>query len=244
VTAILLTALVLGAMGSVHCIGMCGPLALSLPIASDKPMGRFAGSFLYNLGRVCTYAILGAVAGVMGQSFAIFGIQQWIAVLSGTLIIIYLLWPSVFLFRRSHTQVQRLFTTIRQALSIQFQKAGYRSLFYIGILNGLFPCGLVYMALAGSINTGSVVYGSLFMAAFGLGTLPLMWALTFFGNSMPTAIRVNIKKAYPFVLGTVACLLIIRGLGLGIPYLSPKGLGGNTDKIVAVDCHPRHAVVQ
>ena len=97
----------------------------------------------------------------------------------------------------------------------------YQSVFFIGLVNGLLPCGLVYMALAGAVATTSVVKSSLFMAAFGLGTLPLMWGVSFFGSFINVQTRVIIRRAYPYLMVGMAFLLILRGLGLDIPFLSP-----------------------
>lgn len=113
------------------------------------------------------------------------------------------------------------FEKIRAALGQLFFKKNYSSLFSIGLLNGLLPCGLVYMAAAGAVATGDVVNSVLFMAFFGLGTLPVMWSVAFFGNYVSIGLRQKIRKAYPYMMALMACLLILRGLGLGIPYVSP-----------------------
>jgi sulfite exporter TauE/SafE len=91
----------------------------------------------------------------------------------------------------------------------------------IGLLNGLLPCGLVYLALASAVAAGSAVNGAAFMAFFGLGTLPAMFAIAVFGNFMRQGIRLKLRRAVPAFMTVMALLLILRGLSLGIPYLSP-----------------------
>jgi uncharacterized protein len=232
-----ITALVMGAIGSLHCVGMCGPLALSLPVVAQKPAGRMAYTLLYNLGRVVTYSVLGAVLGIVGASFALVGFQQALSIVAGLLIILYLAWPNGKWLPLSNGKVQFFFGALRNRLAELFSKKNYQSVFFIGILNGLLPCGLVYMAAAGAVSTASVAGSSLFMAVFGLGTLPVMWSVAFFGSLAGFKTRAVIKKAYPYLMFLMGCLLIIRGLGLGIPYLSP---GFNTTAAgqgIRIECH-------
>lgn len=234
---LLLTAMVMGGIGSLHCVGMCGPLALSVPVPVASNFAKLIAALLYNMGRVVTYACLGAVAGVAGASFTFFGFQQGLSVFAGTLIIIYLLWPQLPFYKKGHYRFQFILGKIRSALSKLFKQNNYQSVFFIGLLNGLLPCGLVYMAVATAVATGSVVKSSLFMAGFGLGTLPLMWAFTFSGSIISIKARVAIKKAYPYLLFMMACLLILRGIGLGIPYLSPQWQPDNKVFDNPANCH-------
>lgn len=231
-----ITALVMGAVGSLHCVGMCGPLALSLPVVTPNPSGRMFYTLLYNMGRVVTYATMGAVLGIIGASFALVGFQQALSIIAGLLILFYLVWPQSKWLLISNSRVQHFFEVIRNNLSKLFYRKNYHSVFFIGLLNGLLPCGLVYMAIAGAVSTASVVKSSLFMAAFGLGTLPLMWCISFFGSSINFKTRASIRRAYPYLMFFMACLLIVRGLGLGIPYLSPGFNDVNTAAASTVEC--------
>ena len=224
----------LGLLGSFHCVGMCGPLALSLPINSDNLGVKFLGTLLYNAGRVVTYSIIGLCIGMIGKSFALFGLQQWLSIVMGALILLYLLLGKRFKnWSIPVPGVKNLFVGLRKALGNMYMSRKFFSLFLIGLLNGLLPCGLVYMALAGAAASGSMTNSAIFMASFGLGTLPLMWAVAFFGNCLGTGLRISVRKAYPFVMALVACLLILRGMGLGIPYVSPKV---SADKKEMVEC--------
>lgn len=224
----------MGMLGSFHCVGMCGPLALSLPLSSNSLWAKFSGAFLYNSGRIVTYAAFGAVFGIIGNSVAMFGYQQWLSVIMGIAIIVFVVLPKTASPFKNNHGVLAFFERLRAGLGKLFFKKGYSSLFAIGLLNGLLPCGLVYMAAAGAVATGDVKSSVLFMVFFGLGTLPVMWSIAFFGNYVGVSLRQKIRKAYPYMMTVMACLLILRGLGLGIPYVSPKVDAGNK---VAHNCY-------
>lgn len=219
---LIFAAFTIGLLGSFHCVGMCGPLALSLPLNNNSFWGKFSGSLLYNAGRIVTYSAFGLVFGAIGKSVALFGYQQWLSVLLGVVIIVFIILPKQITFIKKKNMVLRFFEKLRTSLGQLFFKKNYSSLFSIGLLNGLLPCGLVYMAAAGAVATGDITKSVLFMAFFGLGTLPMMWSVAFFGNYIGISIRQKIRKAYPYMMMLMACLLILRGMGLGIPYVSPK----------------------
>lgn len=212
----------MGTLGSFHCVGMCGPLALSLPINNNSFQSKFLGALLYNAGRIITYSVFGLVFGIIGKSVALFGYQQWLSIILGILIIMFLLLPKKYTAFANNNIVLTFFGKIRSALAKLFVTKNNTSLFTIGLLNGLLPCGLVYMAAAGAIATGDILRSVLFMAFFGLGTLPIMWSIAFLGNYVSINIRQKIRRAYPYMMIVMACLLIVRGMGLGIPYVSPK----------------------
>lgn len=232
---LLTAAMAMGMLGSFHCVGMCGPLALSLPLSSNSLWAKFSGAFLYNSGRIVTYAVFGIVFGLIGNSVAFFGYQQWLSVILGILIIVFTVLPKKAVPFKTNNGVLAFFERLRAVLGKLFFKKGYSSLFAIGLMNGLLPCGLVYMAAAGAVATGDVKSSVLFMVFFGLGTLPVMWSIAFFGNYVGVSIRQKIRKAYPYMMTVMACLLILRGLGLGIPYVSPKVDAGNK---VVHNCYP------
>jgi sulfite exporter TauE/SafE len=223
-TTIFFSALALGAFGSFHCIGMCGPIAFSLPLAGKGDLAKFTGTLLYNFGRIVTYSCLGLLLGLTGASLALIGIQQLVSIIAGVLILVILLWPGKLGWTRmpQNGLFYKTVAKIRSMIGRYFNARSYWSLFMIGLLNGLLPCGLVYMAITGAIISADPLESSLFMACFGLGTLPVMWSVSFFGNYISTGLRQRIRRVYPVLLGLMACLLIVRGMGLGIPYLSPK----------------------
>jgi sulfite exporter TauE/SafE len=216
-------AFMIGIVGSFHCVGMCGPLALALPLSHNSFAAKIAGAFLYNAGRVVTYSFFGLIFGLIGQTAALFGFQQWLSIGAGALILLFIIMPKKYKMQSTAANYTNgSFSKLRSALAGLFTQKNNSSLFVIGLLNGLLPCGLVYMAVAGAIGTGEVGSSILFMAAFGLGTLPVMWGIAFFGNYVGLGLRQKIRSAYPYMMGLMACLLILRGMGLGIPYVSPE----------------------
>ncbi|MBS1741933.1 MAG: sulfite exporter TauE/SafE family protein [Bacteroidetes bacterium] len=232
--SLFVTALVMGAVGALHCVGMCGPIAMSLPVVSNNNFSRFISTLLYNAGRVTTYATLGFIVGLAGSGIGLMGYQQALSIGIGIIILLFIFFPSKTFSMNNPVAV--FFKQCREWLGALFIKKNYRSVFFIGLLNGLLPCGLVYLAMAGAISTASAFKSSLFMAAFGLGTLPLMWSVTFFGGFVSISIRQKIRKLYPYMMAVMAVLLIVRGLGLNIPYLSP-GIHNNHDGMQAISCH-------
>ncbi len=232
--ALITTAIILGALGSAHCIGMCGPIALSLPVVADNNYSKFLGALLYNAGRVLTYACIGLLFGLAGKSFSLFGFQQILSVSMGVIIILFLIFPPKKNLLTQNKHIASFFADIRNKIGILFTKRNYSSLFMIGLLNGLLPCGLVYLAIAGAVATSDPLKSSVFMASFGLGTLPLMWAIAFFGSFINLHTRKILNKAYPYMMGIMACLLIIRGLGLNIPYISPAH---SNETSTVIECH-------
>lgn len=232
--ALFISAFVLGALGSVHCVGMCGPIALSLPTVNKGNKSKFISVLLYNTGRVVTYSFFGLLFGIIGRTFALFGFQQWLSAVVGVVIILFLLLPKTSqVFEKTNLFVH-FFYKIRSRLSNLFKRRNYKSVFFIGLLNGLLPCGLVYMAVAAAIATASVLNSSLFMAFFGFGTFPMMLSVSFFGGFINVRTRQKIRAAYPYLMAILACLLIVRGLGLGIPYVSPANFPGTSNAIL---CH-------
>jgi len=215
----LLAAISLGFLGSFHCIGMCGPIALSIPVKRNTRWSFFGGSLVYNSGRMLSYAAMGLLFGLVGQGFAIAGWQSALSIALGVLILVLLFLPAGLVRKVSPLQ---WFTRLRAALQKLFGVHTTRSLLIIGLLNGLLPCGLVYMGIAGALATGGALQGALFMAAFGLGTFPAMLAVGMARNHISIRMRERIRKAMPVFIAGMALLLILRGMGLGIPYLSPS----------------------
>ncbi|MEO6251958.1 MAG: sulfite exporter TauE/SafE family protein [Ferruginibacter sp.] len=227
-------AFMIGIVGSFHCVGMCGPLALALPLANDSFFAKFSGALIYNAGRIATYSVFGLIFGAIGQTASLFGFQQWLSISTGLLILVFIVIPKKYNMQQAASNyTTRFFSGIRMQLGRLFTKKNNTSFFVIGLLNGLLPCGLVYMAVAGAIAAGSIGNSVLFMAAFGLGTLPIMWSVAFFGNYVGVSLRQKIRRVYPYMLALMACLLILRGMGLGIPYVSPKM---NTEQAAVHGC--------
>lgn len=218
-----LAALTLGFLGSFHCIGMCGPIALALPLNRTNAFTKASGSIVYNLGRMITYALFGGLFGLLGQSMAIAGYQQVLSIVLGVLILILVLLPGSVAGRMRVTCfIYSYVGKVKTSLGKLFRKSSYSSLFLIGTLNGMLPCGLVYLGIAGAIATGSALSGSMFMAAFALGTLPAILGVSLAGSMISVNLRSKMRKAVPVFVGIMALMLILRGMNLGIPYLSPR----------------------
>jgi len=217
------TAFIVGLVGSAHCAGMCGPIALALPLRSESWLTRISGGLVYNTGRIITYMLLGAIFGLLGKGLHMAGFQLWASVIIGILMIAFVLVPIIFNKMPSLNQVfegysARLLSGFRN----MFRTGGTLSLLGIGLLNGILPCGLVYVAVAGAINTGDVVSAMLYMALFGAGTIPVMLAVSIAGTMISLKLRIFVNKLSPYVIVLLGVLFILRGLSLGIPYISPK----------------------
>jgi len=218
----LYTALVLGLLGSFHCLGMCGPIAFVLPLNRDNKIKAFLQTFLYHLGRIISYALIGLLFGLLGKGLYLSGLQQNLSIVIGVLMILVVMVPASF-FNKFNLTKPLYFAVgkVKSNLGIYLKKSSLKAFFVIGFLNGFLPCGLVYMALFAAISTGSSINGALYMALFGLGTVPMMTAALLFGNFIKLSIRNKIQKAIPIFVVIIGLLFILRGLGLGIKYLSP-----------------------
>lgn len=218
-----LTAFSIGFLGSLHCVGMCGPIALALPLNRSSLFDQWLGSLLYNIGRASSYFLLGLVFGMLGFGFSLAGLQQSLSIIFGLLIVLSVLLPSLSKKLPNRFSFYTLWLgKVKGALSKRFGKSSAQNLFLIGFLNGLLPCGLVYLAIAGAITMQNALNGGLFMAAFGLGTLPMMLGVAFYGNKIKQWAQPSLKNFIPFFIVLIGALFILRGMNLGIPYISPK----------------------
>lgn len=217
-------AFALGLIGSLHCAFMCGPLMLALPAAPGGATRFVIGRLAYQLGRVTTYAALGLVAGVAGKSFFVIGAQRGLSIALGAAILAGFFAASKF---GASAPVARLVFVLKTVMSAQLQRRGLWAQALLGMLNGLLPCGLVYVALAGAVTQGAPGKGIIYMAVFGLGTLPMMLAAGFAGRAFPATLRLKLRALMPVGVCVLAALLILRGLALGIPYISPDLASAN-----------------
>jgi sulfite exporter TauE/SafE len=218
----LLTGILVGFLGSVHCAGMCGPLALALPVPAGGTLTYLYGRVLYNTGRVVTYTLFGAVAGLVGRTLVLAGAQQIVSVVIGLFILLAALFPLVLKsFFPSIVLPARFRARIQSKLAGLLKQSSIVALFLSGLLNGMLPCGFVYVALAAAITTGDVYRGVLFMVGFGVGTGPIMLAIALAGKYVQAGIRRRLVALAPVLTAALAVLLILRGLNLDIPYISP-----------------------
>jgi sulfite exporter TauE/SafE len=210
----------IGLFGSVHCIGMCGPLALAIPSFQTKWWLIVSDKLLYNMGRVITYSFLGLLIGLLGKQLWLAGLQQGVSLLSGMFIIMAGL-SRLFKIRFSKNPgVAKLLSPVARLLNYALRhKAGH---LIVGILNGFLPCGFVYLALVGAINTTSPVSAAQYMFWFGMGTFPLMLLATVSSGFVGPVIRRRINRTMPYLMVCLGFWFVLRGMNLNIPYLSPK----------------------
>lgn len=222
ITEVISIGFLMGSVGNLHCIGMCGPIAMALPLGDRTTGSRLYGGAIYNAGRIFTYTWLGLTLGLVGGFLVTPKIQSTLSLIFGAAILLYLFLPATVKksFAKS-SPAQGFFLNLRKQLGKLLSTPTNSSLFGIGMLNGLLPCGMIYLALTSSFLTGSLLRGGLFMASFGLGTFPAMLAAVFFGSYLHQQVRVNLRRTIPVFLACMAALLVLRGLNLGIPYLSP-----------------------
>ena len=215
------SALLLGVFGSFHCVGMCGPIAFMLPVDRQSETKKAFQVLLYHLGRLGAYGLIGLFFGLVGKSLYIFGLQQQLSIIIGIVMILVIVMPSVFKLNQLSQPVYRVISKLKSAMGNSFKKKSADTFLTIGFLNGFLPCGLVYMAVFASLAMQSPLEGTLYMVLFGLGTIPLMSAVVFFGGFLTAKSKRTIQRLIPIFIVFIGVLFIIRGLGLGIPYLSP-----------------------
>jgi sulfite exporter TauE/SafE len=219
----LYTALLFGLISSFHCIGMCGPIALMLPLDRNNQIKMVTQLITYHFGRLFAYASIGFIFGMLGKGFLLAGFQQKTSIILGIVIILIVVIPEKVLANFNFSKpIFKVISNVKSALGSQFKNKSYQSLFTIGLLNGFLPCGMVYVALFGAVAMQSPTLGILYMILFGLGTIPLMSSVVYLKNAITISIKNKIQKAIPYVAVFIGILFILRGLGLGIPYISPS----------------------
>ncbi len=217
------TAIIFGLLSSFHCIGMCGPIAMMLPVDRNNSSKRVLQIITYHLGRISAYATIGFVFGLVGKGFFMAGIQQQLSIGIGIAMIVVVLIPEKLFARYNFSKpIFKLVAGIKSTLGAQFKNKSFKSLFTIGLLNGFLPCGMVYVALFGAIAMQNAGLGVVYMILFGLGTIPLMSSIVLIQGYITLPMRNRIQRLIPYVAITMGCLFILRGLGLGIPYVSPS----------------------
>ena len=227
---LLLSALLLGLMGSFHCLGMCGPIAFVLPVDRQNKFKMALQTLLYHLGRMTAYASIGLVFGYLGKGISLVGFQQKVSLIMGILMLIFAFVPSSkVLHLKAFAWWNSFVYFIKNSLGNYLQKRSTMGFYVIGFFNGLLPCGLVYIALVGAMASGDPILGAMYMAVFGLGTAPMMTLAVYLGNFVSVTLRNKINKMIPFAVAFVGILFILRGLNLGIKYISPSDKMLDTD---------------
>lgn len=217
-----LTGFLLGLTSNFHCIGMCGPIAMAIPVKRKNNFTVLSGALQYNLGRIITYSILGLLVGSIGLTINTLGFLQWLSIIAGIGLIL-IAWRHVFSsFFSARLPQLRIQSFLNAGLGKIIKSKSPFKLLFLGSLNGLLPCGMVYAALLNALLTGEILFSGIAMAAFGIGTLPAMIAVTFMANKITPQWRQRMNKAVPYLLTVVGLLIVLRGMNLNIPYISPK----------------------
>ncbi len=221
----LYSAFIFGLISSFHCVGMCGPIAMMLPVDRNNEAKKVSQIITYHIGKLFAYGILGLIFGLLGKSFYLAGMQQQLSIIVGILMIIVALVPEkVFAKYNFSKPVYKIISKVKSNLGQQFKNKSYKSLFTIGLLNGFLPCGMVYVAIFGAIAMQSVSLGIFYMLLFGIGTIPMLTAVIYISNLISFSFRGTLQKIIPVVAVIIGMLFIIRGLGLDILYLSPSNM--------------------
>ncbi|MFZ1495504.1 MAG: sulfite exporter TauE/SafE family protein [Saprospiraceae bacterium] len=216
----IISGFLLGAAGSLHCIGMCGALAISLPVAQQSNFQKSISHLFYNSGRVVTYTIAGAIFGVIGNVFSLFKLQQMLTISAGILMFVLAV---TYLYRVNIFNSNSKLTNWVKTKLAGFYNTPPSVLGYLafGIFNGLLPCGLVYFALINAIAQGNYLHAAISMSGFGIGTIPAMISVGLLAQFSGAKFRSKLQKFTPYFIMALSIILILRGLNLGIPLISP-----------------------
>jgi sulfite exporter TauE/SafE len=234
----LATAFILGLLGSFHCVGMCGPIAFMLPVNRSNNIKKVSQIGLYHFGRLLSYGIIGLLFGLIGKSLYIFGWQQQLSIFIGVIMIIVAIIPYKTFAKHNFSRPLFYFVSkVKSALGNALKKRTSDTFLTIGFLNGFLPCGLVYMAVFAAITTGSPMEGSIYMLFFGLGTIPLMTTAIYVSQLLNNRVRQHIQNIIPVFVLLIGVLFVLRGLGLGIPYISPAPMIENAHTVL--ECMPQ-----
>lgn len=215
----------LGLVSSLHCVQMCGPLVVSYSLA----LGQRGASQLilahlsYNLGRVATYALLGAVAGLTGHTLGLVGhlagAENIVAIVAGALMIaagllMLDLLPHKFLQRFDPLRYTARFL---RPLGSRISSPTVGSKFVLGLMLGFLPCGLIYAALLNAMSTGTMIAGAMTMMAFGLGTVSALMAIGIFSSAFSLKLaRLNASgwgsRVTAISVASLGVILVWRGV--------------------------------
>lgn len=234
----LISSFFLGLAGSFHCIGMCGPIALALPLSRKSPVHTLIGILTANIGRITTYTFLGFLIGSIGFSLHLFRLFQVLSILFG-IGLIAIAWRKHWL-KHVEFRTPRFQRWVSRMMSRLLRQSGSLKLFGIGLLNGLLPCGMIFLALTNALLAENPIGSASAMAAFGAGTLPALVGVGFFAQRINQTFRLKLTTAFPYFLSLIGVLVILRGANLGIPFLSPK-MEQQTQvghpKTLVIECH-------
>jgi len=217
--AAILMAFLMGFTGSLHCAGMCGPIIWIMPFQAFSGLQKMLAIALYHIGRISVYALMAVVLHSFKELFNP-RVQQYVSVFSGVLLLV----AGIITFVPGHSIKFKLpwSEPVKKMLGKVIGSPGLGAIAAAGVLNGLLPCGLVYMALSATMAMPSAAGAAILMYVFGVGTMPMLVGITLLKSRMNFVKGVNIKRFAPVIVFSFGLLFVLRGLNLGIPYLSPK----------------------
>lgn len=231
----IIAGLSLGAVSSLHCVGMCGPLALALPVHHLSRVAQMYSLLLYQFGRVLSYAGFGLVFGLAGRRIYLAGFQQGFSIVMGVVVLLLVVLYWIYKNPLQPSVLKKFYTAVQNYMFRAFRsRRGPLGFVLLGMANGLLPCAMVYLAIAGALTAASVGYSILFMSGFGFGTMPAMLLVGVFGRMASLPVRNMFRQSIPVFMTVVGLVLILRGLNLGIPFLSPVM---ESHSAVPVNCH-------
>ena len=220
---LIIPAITLGLLSSFHCLGMCGPIAFVLPVGQRTKSAKILGISSYNLGRITTYSVLGLLIGFFGEGLRFMGISQLLSIVLGVALILYVVFAKRLVKINVHNKYAYQFNAfVKAKLSVFLKRKTNSGLYVLGLLNGLIPCGVVFIALQGALLQTKLLNSALFMLVFGIGTIPMLFSVTYLSNTFKPVTKLKINKIMPYLTVLIALLLIVRGANLDIPYLSPN----------------------
>ena len=225
-TAVIWAGFIFGLVGSSHCVGMCGPIAMLIPVSGSHRVQLSVEILQYHLGRISMYAFLGLIIGLLNKGIWLVGIQNKLSIGVGILLFVA---AFIHFFNYSFPIrikiYQDLLNWIKKQMNLLLTGKQPFRLVLLGGLNGLLPCGLVYIALTGSFATTSLEDGALYMAAFGIGTLPLLSLISFSSQFLKSKGKIWVKKLTPIILLLMSVYFIYRGMKIELPNAYRLGTG-------------------
>lgn len=210
--------ILIGAGGSMHCLAMCGPLVLRFQSRVAGGLRQYFAFIAYHCGRVSSYIFLGTLFGMLGMSVAILRAGQFFAIVAGIVIILL----SLGKYNPHWPLLQQVSNKVAKYIGNEILQSGSTIPDYVaGILNGFLPCGLVLVAITTAASLGTLSGAIVLMAGFGLGTIPLLLTMLIVHSAVNPFVRSRFNHFSSAIGIVIGILLVIRGLNLGIPYLSP-----------------------
>lgn len=214
------SAFLIGLAGSVHCVGMCGPLALAIPGASkDKGFTFFLRTIAYQISRISGYGVLGLIVGFFSQGMQFTGVQPYFSLLSGILLLFlgfFGIIPEVNAFSK-YPIIQHFQVKINRIIGTVMTNEHFSTPFVLGFLNAMLPCGMIYIALGTGLSSGNMSEAALYLISFGLGTLPLMFMVSLSGQFLSLQMRRSWQKAIPIIFMISGIILIYKGMNIALP---------------------------